>query len=206
MNLGACAGLPKNPENRTWFRAIKPGYSSTALSSAHTKGSRSRFSAGPLLTSAAQFEILYFAEDHQTALFEFGAMLGSPHIPGAAVPNPQIAALILNVQITLQRVCDLTQLGTAQIPLQTTAQELTGDWDGYQSRGPLTSVTAPVGIAETQALGEALFQTGIEGFRSLSAKIPYARTLIVFPTNLRRGSSVVYTDRGTVVHRIDGTI
>jgi hypothetical protein len=70
----------------------------------------------------------------------------------------------------------------------------------------MTSVTAPIGLAETQTLGEALFQTGIEGFRSLSAKIPYARTLMVFPTNLRRGSSIVYIDSGTVVHRIDGTI
>jgi hypothetical protein len=133
-------------------------------------------------------------------------MVGSPHIPGRAVPNPQVPALVLNVQITLQHVFDLTQVGSAQASLQTTAQELTGDWDGYQSRSPMTSVTAPVGIAETQALGEALFQTGIEGFRSLSAKIPYARTLMVFPTNLRRGSSIVYTDGGTVVHRIDGAI
>jgi hypothetical protein len=206
VNLGACAGLPSTPEYRTWFRAIHPGYSSTALSSAHTKGSRSRFSAGPLLPSSVQFEILYFAEDHQTALFEFGAMVGSPHIPGRAMPNPGVPALVLNVQITLQQVFDLTQVGSAQGPLRTTAQELTGDWDGYQSRSTITSVTAPVGIAETQALGEALFRTGIEGFRSLSAKIPYARMLMVFPTNLRRGSSVVYNDRGTMVHRIDGTI
>jgi RES domain len=156
--------------------------------------------------SSAQFQILYFAEDHQTALFEFGAMVGSPHIPGRAIPNPGVPALVLNVQITLQQVFDLTQARSAQVPLQTTAQELTGDWDGYQSRSPMTSVTAPIGLAETQTLGEALFQTGIEGFRSLSAKIPYARTLMVFPTNLRRGSSIVYIDSGTVVHRIDGTI
>jgi len=148
--------------------------------------------------SSAQFQILYFAEDHQTARFEFGAMVGSPHIPGRAIPNPGVPALVLNVQITLQQVFDLTQVRSAQVPLQTT--------DRYQSRSPMTSVTAPIGLAETQTLGEALFQTGIEGFRSLSAKIPYARTLMVFPTNLRRGSSIVYIDSGTVVHRIDGTI
>jgi hypothetical protein len=159
-----------------------------------------------LLPSSAQFQILYFAEDHQTALFEFGAMVGSPRIPGRAIPNPGVLALVLNVQITLQQVFDLTQVGSAQVPLQTTAQELTGDWDGYQSRSPMTSVTAPIGLAETRTPGEALFQTGIEGFRSLSAKIPYARTLMVFPTNLGRGSSIVYVDSGTVVHRIDGTI
>jgi hypothetical protein len=206
VNLSGCARLPKTPENRTWFRAIQPRYSSTALNSAHTTRSRSRFSDGPLLPSSGQFQILYFAEDHQTALFEFGAMVGSPHIPGRAIPNPGVPALVLNVQITLQQVFDLTQVRSAQVPLQTTAQELTGDWDGYQSRSPMTSVTAPIGLAETQTLGEALFQTGIEGFRSLSAKIPYARTLMVFPTNLRRGSSIVYIDSGTAVHRIDGTI
>ena len=198
MNLSACARLPKTPENRTWFRAIQPRYSSTALNSAHTKGSRSRFSGGPLLPSSAQFQILYFAEDHQTARFEFGAMVGSPHIPGRAIPNPGVPALVLNVQITLQQVFDLTQVRSAQVPLQTT--------DRYQSRSPMTSVTAPIGLAETQTLGEALFQTGIEGFRSLSAKIPYARTLMVFPTNLGRGSSIIYIDSGTVVYRIDGTI
>jgi RES domain len=148
--------------------------------------------------SSAQFQILYFAEDHQTALFEFGAMVGSPHIPGRAIPNPGVPSLVLNVQITLQQVFDLTQVRSAQVPLQTT--------DRYQSRSPMTSVTAPIGLAETQTLGEALFQTGIEGFRSLSVKIPYARTLMVFPTNLRRGSSIVYIDSGTVVHRIDATI
>ena len=198
MNLSACARLPKTPENRTWFRAIQPRYSSTALNSAHTTGSRSRFSGGPLLPSSAQFQILYFAEDHQTALFEFGAMVGSPHIPGRAIPNPGVPALVLNVQIRLQQVFDLTQVRSAQVPLQTT--------DRYQSRSPMTSVTAPIGLAETQTLGEALFQTGIEGFRSLSAKIPYARTLMVFPTNLGRGSSIIYIDSGTVVYRIDGTI
>ena len=183
---------------RTWFRAIQPRYSLTALNSAHTTGARSRFSGGPLLPSSAQFQILYFAEDHQTALFEFGAMVGSPHIPGRAIPNPGVPALVLNVQIRLQQVFDLTQVRSAQVPLQTT--------DRYQSRSPMTSVTAPIGLAEIQTLGEALFQTGIEGFRSLSAKIPYARTLMVFPTNLGRGSSIVYVDSGTVVHRIDGTI
>jgi hypothetical protein len=60
-------------------------------------------------------------------------MVGSPHIPGRAIPNPGVPALVLNVQITLQQVFDLTQVRSAQVPLQTTAQELTGDWDGYQS-------------------------------------------------------------------------
>jgi hypothetical protein len=206
VNLSACAGLLRTPENRTWFRGVDPGYSSTALGSAHTKGTRSRFNAGPLLPSSAQFEILYFAEDHLTALFEFRAMLGSP-VPGRAIPNPAVSVLVLNVQIMLQEVFDLTQVASAQVPLYTTAQELTGDWDGYQSRSAMTPVTGPIGVAETQALGQGLFHTGIEGFRSISAKVPHTRTLVVFPTNLRRGSSITHIDnRGTVVRQILGTI
>jgi hypothetical protein len=131
-------------------------------------------------------------------------MLGNPG-PGHAIANPAVSALVLNVQIMLREVFDLTHVALAQIPLQTTAQELTGDWDGYQSRSMMTSVTVPTGIAETQALGQALFQTGVEGFRSISAKVPYTRILVVFPTNLRRGSSVIHTDdKGVVVHQIHG--
>jgi RES domain len=201
VNLTACAGLPRTPEN-----PVNPTYSSAALGSVHTKGTRSRFNPGPLPPNAAQFEILYFAEDHLTALFGFRAMVGSP-LPGRAISNPAVSALVLNVQITLQEVFDLTQVRSAQMPLQTTAQELTGDWDGYQSRSMMTSVTAPTGIAETQHLGQTLFQTGVEGFRSISAKVPYTRTLVVFPTQLRRGSSIIHIDnRGAVVHQIHGTI
>jgi hypothetical protein len=131
-------------------------------------------------------------------------MLGKPHVPGSAIAHPGVAALILNFQITLGEVVDLTEV-SAQPLLQTTAQELTGDWDGYQSRNARTSVIAPTGIAPTQELGEALFLTGIEGFRSLSAKVPYVRTLMVFPTNLKLGSSIVHSEVGAAVHRIIGT-
>jgi hypothetical protein len=206
VNLAECARLLRTPETGVWFRAMSPSYLPTALSSTHTKGSRSRFNAGPLLPGPQQFESLYFAGDHQTALFEFGAMLGNPYIPGRAISHPAINSLILHIHVTLGEIFDLTDVVSAQTPLQTTAQELTGDWDGYQSRSTMTTITGPVGIAPTQQLGEALIRTGIEGFRSLSAKVPCSRTLIVFPTNLRRGSSVVCLDRGTLVSRIDGVL
>ncbi|MBV9015961.1 MAG: RES domain-containing protein, partial [Alphaproteobacteria bacterium] len=88
MNLTACAALTRTPENTTWYRATSVGYLPSALSSAHTAGARSRFNAGPLLPAARQFQILYFAADHQTALFEARAMLGNPAVPGMAVSNP----------------------------------------------------------------------------------------------------------------------
>ena len=171
MNLSACAGLIRTPENRTWFRAVDPRYSSAALGSTHTKRTRSRFNAGPLLPSSAQFEILYFAEDHQTALFEFRAILGSS-VPGCAISNPAVSVLVLNVQIMLREVFDLTQVASAQVPLHTTAQELTGDWDGYQSRSTMTPVTAPTGVAELKLLDRPYFKRALKAFAHYPRKYP----------------------------------
>jgi hypothetical protein len=163
----------------------------------------SRFNAGRLLAASSQFEILYFAENSTTAEFEIGALFGNPFKPGGSVPNPRLGYTMLNVQVVLHDVCDLTDVAGAQGPLGTTAQELTGDWEHYQTRGPTTSVSAPTGIAPTQMLGEALFKTGIEGFRAISAKIACNRTLMVFPQNLQTGSSVVFRNAGgTVVHQL----
>jgi hypothetical protein len=41
--------------------------------------------------------------------------------------------MVLNVDVQLQAVADLTQESQQQL-LETTAQELTGDWRGYQQR------------------------------------------------------------------------
>jgi hypothetical protein len=98
------------------------------------------------------------------------------------LPNPQQAWLILNVRVTLRQVADLTPVA-AQTLLGMTAQELTGDWEGYQVRQPHDSVPQPVGIAPTQALGQALFAVpGLEGFRPVSARLPSRIALVVrFP-------------------------
>jgi hypothetical protein len=131
-------------------------------------------------------------------------MLGSPHVPGGAVAHPRRTFTIINATIVLQEVCDLTEVAAAQAPLATTAQELTGDWEGYQVRGPATSISAPTGTAPTQELGHALYRTGVEGFRSISARVPYSRTLMIFPANLKSGSSIDYVDprNNIVIHRV----
>jgi hypothetical protein len=111
-------------------------------------------------------------------------------------PHPRQAWITVNVTVQLQAVADLTAVATHSL-LETSAQELTGDWLGYQQRGPLTSVPQPVGLAPTQALGAALFAVpGLEGFRTFSARLPYHSTLIVFPENrfrFTRPSPVVGT-------------
>ena len=150
-----------------------------------------------MLPPPRQFEILYFAQDSIVAGFEYGALFGTLWGPFGYVPNPRRGYVVLNVQVDLREVVDLTDVAAAQQPLDTTAQELTGDWDGYGQRGSRLPVPLlrPSGIAPTQDLGEALYQTGVEGFRAISAKVPTHCTLMVFPQNLRPGSYLEYRDQ-----------
>ena len=203
MNLAACGTLPRTPENAVWYRLILPGHLTTALGSAHTKLRSGRFNAGPLLPPHDQFPILSFADDLIVAQFEVGAVLGSL-TPGGYLPHPRHSSFVtLNVQIILHDVIDLTGVSTAQAPLGTNAQELTGDWRGYNTRTASTSVSVPTGSAPTQELGKALSSTGVEGFRSISAKVTHHKTLFVFPNNLRTGSSLTFSDpSGAIVHQI----
>ena len=109
---------------------------------------------------------------------------------------------MLNVQIILHEVVDLTET-SAQIPLNTNAQELTGDWKGYDIRSSISPIANPKGIAPTQELGLELFKTGVEGFRSISARVPDHKTLTVFVDNLRTGISLRFSDpSGSIVHHI----
>jgi len=96
--------------------------------------------------------------------------------------------------VQLSKVADLTDAVRTPEILATTAQELTGDWDGYQLRSARTSVSGPVGIAPTQALGAALYASGaFEGFLAISAKIPYQKVLGVFPNRMAKGNFVRYS-------------
>ncbi len=202
MNLGACGLLPQTPENGVWYRCIIPSYLPTALSSAHTKKTATRFNPGALLAPTDQFATLHFADDPVVALFETGALLGKPNA-GYHVPHPRMTQVTLNVRIILSDVIDLAVVSNAQVPLGTNAQELTGDWESYQIRNHRTPVSHPTGTAPTQELGQALFKTGVEGFRALSAKMPYHKTLVVFTDNLKKGSSLDFSDSsGTITHRI----
>lgn len=196
MNTVACPSLPTKPESGTvWYRAIQPHFLPTALNTSHTKTIPSRFNVG--VSATPQFEVLYLAENHMVALFEVQALLGSPLTPGGVVPHPRRAWTLINVTVNLQSIVDLTDTGV-QTSLITSAQELTGDWRGYQLRSPHTSVKLPVGVAPTQALGAALSTVpGMEGFRSLSAKLSDQMVLVVFPQNLRPGSSIEFLDPTT---------
>lgn len=126
------------------------------------------------------------------ALLEARALLGTPTTPGGVVAQPHSTITILNVSIALQAIADLTDIAT-QERLEITAQELTGDWIGYQLRSPGTTVKVPTGLAPTQDLGSALYAVpGLEGFRTLSAQAPYHEILAVFPQKLQSGSQVAW--------------
>ena len=195
MNLAGCALLATRPENQVWFRAIQPQHWASALATAQTTRIPSRYSPASNRTPA--FPILYLAENHLVALLEVGALLGSPQPGGQYTPNPRQAWVLLNVQVTLQRVADLTDPGE-QHKVATTAQELTGDWRDYSLRGPTMSVTGPTGLAPTQLLGAALHAIPVlEGFRAVSAKVPTHMNLVVFPDKLAAGSGIAFTNPAT---------
>lgn len=198
MNLRGCLALSRSPETGIWYRAIQPQFWQTSLATAQTKVLPSRFNEGNF--ARPQFEVLYLAETQIVALFEVQAVLGVPTQPGGVIANPRHPWTVINVQVHLQDVADLTQV-SQQTLLATTAQELTGDWQGYQQRNALTSVSEPVGAAPTQSLGAALFAvSGLEGFVTLSAPLPYHKNLIVFPQKLRQGSRIEFHDSATGQH------
>lgn len=105
---------------------------------------------------------------------------------------------IVDIAIDLRGVVDLTDLGVHRL-LATTAQEITGDWQGYeQRRRPGVVLNQPVGLAPTQILGRELFQaSGIEGIKAISAKNPTTCCLIIFTEKLARPGSLTWDDPNT---------
>jgi hypothetical protein len=191
MKLIACRLLPLQPVNNTWYRAIAAEHLNTALQTSHTALVASRFNPGN--AGRTRFEILYLAENQIVAFYEVGAIFGPPH---QAVANPGKSKMMpIDVTVRLQSVVDVT--GPAQQALlETSVQELTGNWDTY----------APA-IAPTQRPGAALFRTkNVEGFLAISARLPACKTLIVFPQKLRKGSQLIFDDPITgKTHRITGS-
>ena len=146
MNLHNCGLLPAHPEGGTWFRAIQPHFLKTALATSHTRSVASRYNAGAV--SSSPFDILYLAENHLVALFEVQALLGNPWISGGIVPHPRKAWTVLNVNVRLSSIVNLNDPRNQSL-LSTSAQELTGDWRGYQLRNPSSSVSSPTGTSRS---------------------------------------------------------
>ncbi len=193
MKLHVCAALKLVSECSTWYRAIRLEHYQSLLSYQHTATIPSRFQAGKVARPG--FAAIYFAENHQVALLEAGALIGAPFNGGTLITNPKsrISWIIISVRVKLAGVVDLTHK-SIRGKLGTTVQELTGDWQGYALRRPGFQPPPPYfSSAPTQRLGQALFSVPeIEGVISYSAKSPTDRNLVVFPAKLRKGSSLKF--------------
>jgi hypothetical protein len=189
VNLGACRSLATSSLTGTWYRATELRFWSRLLATEYTASSPGRFNAGD--PDRPGFEVLYLAEDHQVALFEVGALLGSPLPLGTFIPNPSGHWIIINVQVQLGRIADLTQFSPRRL-IETTVQELTGDWQGYAFRTTHARLKPPYWTnVPTQRLGHALYRVrGLEGFLTYSSRAPTRRNVVLFPRKLRPGSSV----------------
>lgn len=191
LSAAACRRLTLRPIRGVWFRAIAPAHWETALSTGHTLQTRGRFNPGP--RGSDPFEILYLAENQTVALYEVESLFGPPE---HSIINPHNTKyLAIDVDVCLQSVADLSQPSEQSI-LGLSAQEITGSWQPYEP-----------GEAPTQRLGAALFATkNLEGFLTLSARVPRCKTLIVFPEKLQAGSELVFQDLIThKIHKIPPT-
>lgn len=186
------------PVAGTWWRATKLLHAASPLATAHTRTTSGRFNPGS--TTHPSIEILYLTEDHLVAQFEVEAVLGSPLSGHSFVPNPAaIGWSFLPMAVNLRAVADLTAGGELK-KLDTSIQELTGDWLGYDVRlPPVPPLARPYwSNVPTQRLGVRLEKARtFEGLLSHSARDPRKRNLIVFPNRLRPGSFVAYTDPAT---------
>jgi hypothetical protein len=129
VKLSACRKLRRFPVRIVWYRAVDLKYLNNPLGTAHTPRVASRFSVGPY--HGGGYEVLYLCAEALMTLLEVRGIFGTQ--PGYAVSNPHFAWAVLNVEVLLWNVADLT-LESQRALIQTSRQELTGDWESYSRR------------------------------------------------------------------------
>jgi hypothetical protein len=146
MNLSGVGSLSAIPETRPWFRVAPLAFLPSAIATNHTRVTSTRF-YDPF-TALPQFRTIYLSEDALVAQFEAQMLLGTPFRPGGWVTKPGAKYVTLHVSVQLTSVVDLTD-PASQSTLDTTVQELAGDWQGYRLGAPSipTSVPDPSGVA-----------------------------------------------------------
>ena len=167
MNTANVSRLPTiSLPSATWYRAVDPAFASAAP---HPSARVTRFNPGP--AAPPSFSLLYFAPDPVTALFEVEALLGSAF--SFSTPNPFRGAVVVNHAVPKLDIVDFGDPANRSI-VETTRQELTGEWRVYRR-----THTAP---APTQALAHAVHNshTAVRGIRAPSARNPSVDNLIVF--------------------------
>lgn len=191
MNPATFSRLVSLPHRGTYFRAVNSLYLATPFGSAHTRAASSRFNSGTVGS-----EILYLTEDPIAALFEVRGMVGVPWKPELSLPALGPSWSVVSADVDLRKVADLREM-VQQEAIETSSQELSGDWEGYTlralyARPPLSLLT---GIAPTQQLGDYLSAAGFDGLLAPSAVTPYRTNVVIFPQSLAAtGGSFSYTD------------
>lgn len=167
MNTGAAHQLSiTSLLPRIWYRAVDPAFANAAP---RPSVSVTRFNHGP--SGSPSYRLLYFAPDPITALHEVEALLGS--VFSFSVRNPFRGAVVTAHNVPRLRIVDLRD-PTERKLVDTTRQELTGDWRAYPQ--PQASP------APTQALARAVYQDKRKphGILAPSARNPHVHNLIVF--------------------------
>jgi RES domain-containing protein len=195
VNLRVCKALSRRPLSGTWYRALEllPKILKDPLATKQTKRWEGRFTPARLTTPP--FALLYLCENQVLTLREVEAIYG-PLIPGRIVAVPDRPLVIINVEVQLHNVVDLTDPSQQQL-LRLEPQELSGNWESYVRQRQL---------APTHELAKALFDVPeVEAFLVPSAKSFEEKNLNVFPAKLRKGSLVRFYDPLSQKHcRIKG--
>ena len=179
MNIRACDKLHRRPLTETWFRAIRLKHWKSRLSSDHTASIQSRFQSASPSTSPKR--LIYFGQTHQVAIHEVGALTGDPATP---IANPEGAWIIMNLEIILDQIVDLTDFSQLKV-LRASRAELTGNWFNDPE------------ITPTQRLGDALAELpDLEGFLYPSAKVG-SNCLAIFPDKLGSRSRIGFLNELT---------
>lgn len=162
----------------TWYRAVQAAYVNNPLwwgwpdpSSPLRPSTEVRFRA-----READFPLLHFAWNENTALLEARAITGTPDPARVRKGGWRT----FPVSIGLDRIADLRG-SVERGKIGTTVQELTGDWARYAARtsGSLVESVPP---APTQRFGEVLYaRRECQGFLTPSARNPEHPNLVVFP-------------------------
>ena len=166
--IRSVSALPLYPVPRAeyakidWYRAVRISHAGKPLAWGHSYTGKTRFKE-----ATASFPLLYLAPDRLTALLEVRAFLGHPRT-GSIVPMTG-RWHVARVDVRLDHVVDL-RTRSERTRIQTTVQELTGEWADYTERtdnSPDASLMPP---APTQQLGEDLYRmTRCQGFLTPSA-------------------------------------
>ena len=175
-----------------WYRTAPSGVANPH----HVPSARAinRFNDG-----ATGYRLLYFAQDPGTALIEARALLGL--VPGPlapAAPSPRSWTIFrYRIRLGPNRVVDFGQPENREA-IDTTVQELTGDWAGYGIRRlavpPILPITDREIHAPTQRLGVWFarhLRHNYLGFLSPSARNPVVQNLVLFYDRIPTDSVIV---------------